>query len=70
MRAQGGHRPDRTRFDLAKARYDGRDDYDRHPRQATYRRADRINLTYAGSAFQRSGRSDIEVASCEGCSCV
>jgi endonuclease YncB( thermonuclease family) len=28
---------------LAKARYDGRDGYDRHPRQATYRRADRKN---------------------------
>jgi endonuclease YncB( thermonuclease family) len=28
---------------LAKARYDGRDGYDRHPRQATYRRADRNN---------------------------
>jgi endonuclease YncB( thermonuclease family) len=28
---------------LAKARYDGLDGYDRHPRQATYRRADRNN---------------------------
>ena len=28
---------------LAKARYDSRDGYDRHPRQATYRRADRRN---------------------------
>ena len=28
---------------LAKARYDGRDGYDRHPRQSTYRRADRNN---------------------------
>ena len=26
---------------LAKARYDGRDGYDRHPRQRQYRRADR-----------------------------
>lgn len=26
---------------LAKARYDGRDGYDRHPRQKQYRRADR-----------------------------
>ena len=31
------------RLGLAKARYDGRDGYDRHPRQATYRRADRKN---------------------------
>lgn len=31
------------RLGLAKARYDGRDGYDRHPRQATYRRADRSN---------------------------
>jgi endonuclease YncB( thermonuclease family) len=31
------------RLGLAKARYDGRDGYDRHPRQATYRRADRNN---------------------------
>ena len=31
------------RIGLAKARYDGRDGYDRHPRQATYRRADRNN---------------------------
>ena len=31
------------RHGLAKARYDGRDGYDRHPRQATYRRADRNN---------------------------
>jgi endonuclease YncB( thermonuclease family) len=29
------------RLGLAKARYDGRDGYDRHPRQDTYRRADR-----------------------------
>jgi endonuclease YncB( thermonuclease family) len=29
------------RLGLAKARYDGLDGYDRHPRQATYRRADR-----------------------------
>lgn len=28
---------------LAKARYDGLDGYDRHPRQTTYRRADRNN---------------------------
>ena len=28
------------RLGLAKARYDGRDGYDRYPRQATYRRAD------------------------------
>lgn len=28
---------------LAKARYDGRDGYDRHPRQATYRQADKNN---------------------------
>src|SRR5215216_533143 len=28
---------------LAKARYDGLDGYDRHPRQAKYRRADRNN---------------------------
>jgi endonuclease YncB( thermonuclease family) len=28
---------------LAKARYDSLDGYDRHPRQATYRRADRNN---------------------------
>jgi endonuclease YncB( thermonuclease family) len=28
---------------VAKARYDGRDGYDRHPRQAQYRRADRNN---------------------------
>jgi len=28
---------------LAKARYDGLDGYDRHPRQATYREADRNN---------------------------
>jgi endonuclease YncB( thermonuclease family) len=32
------------RLGLAKARYDGLDGYDRHPRQATYRRADRNNL--------------------------
>ncbi len=31
------------RLGLAKARYDGLDGYDRHPRQATYRRADRNN---------------------------
>lgn len=28
---------------LAKARYDGLDGYDQHPRQASYRRADRNN---------------------------
>ena len=28
---------------LAKARYDGLDGYDQHPRQATYRKADRNN---------------------------
>lgn len=33
---------------LAKARYDGRDGYDRHPRQATYRRADRNNPDRCG----------------------
>lgn len=31
------------RLGLAKARYDGLDGYDRHPRQATYRRLDRNN---------------------------
>lgn len=31
------------RLGLAKARYDGLDGYDRHPRQARYRRADRNN---------------------------
>lgn len=33
---------------LAKARYDGLDGYDRHPRQATYRRADRNNPDLCG----------------------
>ncbi len=31
------------RLGLAKARYDGLDGYDRHPRQQTYRQADRNN---------------------------
>lgn len=33
---------------LAKARYDGKDGYDRHPRQAKYRRADRNNPDVCG----------------------
>lgn len=33
---------------LAKARYDGLDGYDRHPRQAKYRRADRNNPDVCG----------------------
>ena len=36
------------RLGLAKARYDGRDGYDRHPRQAAYRRADRRNQDRCG----------------------
>lgn len=36
------------RLGLAKARYDGLDGYDRHPRQAAYRRADRNNPDLCG----------------------
>ena len=32
-----------VRRGLAKARYDGLDGYDHHPRQHRYRRADRLN---------------------------
>jgi endonuclease YncB( thermonuclease family) len=41
----------------AKARYDGRDGYDRHPRQASYRRADRKHADY------RCGRNGSQPAS-------
>ena len=38
---------------LAKARYDGLDGYDRHPRQATYRRADGNNPDLCQGAVRR-----------------
>ncbi len=42
----------------AKARYDSRDGYDRHPRQRTYRRADARHRDYCGKSKPSGGSVD------------